>query len=1211
MLLIYFKLCKEIMMNKKLVVLGNGPSLKGFDFGVLNNKADSIGMNAAYRLWERINWYPTHYVCLDDQLIETHAEAIYDMIVNKKIKTAFLLAKILDFYPDLVKEDNVFYLESFHGMRQKRVANKGVSYINSKFFKEGSVSSKVTTGSYAIRYGAFLGYKDITILGIDLKYVEIIPEASQMEGIKLAITQTPKKNPNYFFDDYQRKGDKYNIPNPTSHGCNLHVTAFEYLSHDISTFNWNINVLNSNRKSVLFEESILPFVDLKSFLIDRKLGAIIVPTTIGEIDKIENNLTLWDSALFSPSLRFWEEEIKPDLIFVFSSKKNLNVSDKMKDIFLRKKSLRKFFKKINVLFLEMDASLDYYEKNYAKKISGNGYKSGPNEQFFKTMNIFSGYSGFVFYMESDCLPIRAGWLDRVYDIAASDEYSWVVGSYYRGCEKIDNRFARHLNGNALYKVGDHEFINFVNKFWKFNLDNIIKKRDKRLAYDCLISYIFSDIEPSAESGVGKELWEIFQIVGHRFRSIDLIQNISGKADGLLDTRAILRNILHNNKNTFFVHGVQFQNLIYMSINNGLKNLTWKDILNELKNEEFNTYNLNNTWYDIENSISNPLPRVLIIDIIPIHYSSATGQIKSTFFENFTSEEYMQIWRSGKCDKDTFHIIRNGQNYIDSQNNSFYKSEILDIINDFNPEIIYFRPTDSYEILKIAYEILAEKNLSAVIHIMDDWMARLKNLRPQEFAPINNLLEKVIDMCEVKLAISQSMKEMLEVEYGNEWLVLANGVDCLNSAYKSWQSNSLVSNKSPFIVRYMGGLEDDMNYSSIKEIAKVISSLNKKIPIKFEIYTMNWHIEKARKDFKDNLAVSVNKLVSKDDYGLLLSSSDLLVIAYNFDKNSVLYTKHSLANKMPEYLITGVPVLAYGSPEVETIKYLNKNNCAIIVDRQDENILEKAISDLVLTEEKGRTVGLKGRDFAIKNLDKRKMQLLFIQYLKLSINKWRGDSKFLNYLLCDQKNKLLDSTTLLMPNKSLAVVDNCSYNLSFDLHNDFSKISQNEWRFVNTGSKNVYWTSFFRVHKTLIAGHLTCKVMLKSSADVKLNISLARYGKERYEGVSKNISLATNIFQTIDLECLFVEAHSAFKVQIEILELIAQDMVLNIEYIQVFQKESEFMVGEVSGSLAEANMLAKRGNFARAVSIYKNLYRKHKLDIYKFNAEFYLRKLNRL
>ena len=53
------------------IVLGNGPSLKGFDFARLDGVA-SLGMNAAYRYWDQIGWYPTYYACLDDQLIQTH-----------------------------------------------------------------------------------------------------------------------------------------------------------------------------------------------------------------------------------------------------------------------------------------------------------------------------------------------------------------------------------------------------------------------------------------------------------------------------------------------------------------------------------------------------------------------------------------------------------------------------------------------------------------------------------------------------------------------------------------------------------------------------------------------------------------------------------------------------------------------------------------------------------------------------------------------------------------------------------------------------------------------------------------------------------------------------------------------------------------------------------------------------------------------------------
>lgn len=248
--------------TNKLVVLGNGPSLKHVDLHSLSG-VDTIGMNAAYRHWDRINWYPDHYVCLDDQLIETHASAIHQMIVSGKVRSAFLLSKILNYYPDLRDRQNVFFLESFRGL-PKKASLRGLKLQSSIPIKGlDPVNGIVTTGAFAVRYGAHLGYSEIAILGVDLRYVEIIPEAQSAGGVKLVIAETPKHNPNYFFDDYQQAGDKYNIPNP---GQELHVSAFRDIARDSQAQSWPSVVINSNPQSVLFDEAIFPFVPLEAFI---------------------------------------------------------------------------------------------------------------------------------------------------------------------------------------------------------------------------------------------------------------------------------------------------------------------------------------------------------------------------------------------------------------------------------------------------------------------------------------------------------------------------------------------------------------------------------------------------------------------------------------------------------------------------------------------------------------------------------------------------------------------------------------------------------------------------------------------------------------------------------------------------------------------------------------------------------------------------------
>ncbi|MDR5172036.1 hypothetical protein IHQ56_09420 [Methylobacillus flagellatus] len=543
-------------VSKKLIVLGNGPSLKGIDFHTFRG-VDTLGMNAAYRYWQRIGWYPDHYACLDDQLIETHAEAIYDMIMTGKVRSAFLIGKILDFYPDLRERENVFFLESFNAVRQQRVAERGIPFIFSIPFQE-SDASKVTTGAYAVRYGAHLGYDEISVLGVDLRYVELLPEARQAEGIKLVMAETPQHNPNYFFDDYQQAGDKFNVPNPASHGENLHVAAFRIVANDREQFGWKTRIFNSNPQSVLFDEQIFPFVPARDFLHRRPLGAIVIPTTATELDQLLVNVQIWDQAAFFPLQAALPEENKPDLVFAFSGEEDPASASLLLEAVARTRRLQQCFSRVEVEFIGLDASLDYYQRDYNRAVTGKGFKSGPNEQFFRLMDMHAGVGEFIFYMECDCVPVQAGWLDRIIALAASDHESWLIGSYYRGIAKLDKRFSRHINGNALYRVGSSEFMDFVRAFWHPRLHQVIESVDPRMAYDCLLSYIFTDADPFAAN----EAWQLLQETGHRFRATALIQNISAAADAAReDIPELVLEIRQRHPETYLLHGHAFLRLV--------------------------------------------------------------------------------------------------------------------------------------------------------------------------------------------------------------------------------------------------------------------------------------------------------------------------------------------------------------------------------------------------------------------------------------------------------------------------------------------------------------------------------------------------------------------------------------------------------------------------------------------------------------------------
>ena len=90
-----------------MIIIGNGKSLEGFDFKKI--KEETIGLCCAYRYWEKINWFPTYYCCVDHVVIKSHIKAIKNLIINKKCKAFLLSASIIQLWPNIQDYKNVFF----------------------------------------------------------------------------------------------------------------------------------------------------------------------------------------------------------------------------------------------------------------------------------------------------------------------------------------------------------------------------------------------------------------------------------------------------------------------------------------------------------------------------------------------------------------------------------------------------------------------------------------------------------------------------------------------------------------------------------------------------------------------------------------------------------------------------------------------------------------------------------------------------------------------------------------------------------------------------------------------------------------------------------------------------------------------------------------------------------------------------------------------
>lgn len=214
--------------NTKVInVLGNGKSLKNFDFTILDG--ETIGTCLAYRYWYKVNWFPDHYCCVDNVVVKKNVNDIKKLIIEKKCKTYLLSNSIKEVWPSIINYDNVYYVQDF------------ISDKNNLF----SQLSEYCTGSSATMYAYILGGTKINLFGIDCNYVEFLPETKLLNDGTLKIIKTPVYNPNYFIDDYQREGDIYNIPN----GIKVHFPSWKIINkllNKIEIINYNNTIILDN-----------------------------------------------------------------------------------------------------------------------------------------------------------------------------------------------------------------------------------------------------------------------------------------------------------------------------------------------------------------------------------------------------------------------------------------------------------------------------------------------------------------------------------------------------------------------------------------------------------------------------------------------------------------------------------------------------------------------------------------------------------------------------------------------------------------------------------------------------------------------------------------------------------------------------------------------------------------------------------------------------
>ena len=219
----------------KILVIGNGPSTKELNFNNLEKNIITIGMNSAYRYWYKIKWFPDIYTNLDPVVAESHYNSIMNLLKIDKIKIFFL--------HDILLKKNKH-------LRQ----NKKIIFLSDLHYKYNIFDNDMlSTGAFSIRLAIFLGFYNIDFIGIDCNYNNYITGSDKLEYSKLIISEDINTNENYFFDNYQQKGDIYQVPDVNK---DFHLRCINRIYNDLENLKVKLNIVNlgkNKNKNILFK----------------------------------------------------------------------------------------------------------------------------------------------------------------------------------------------------------------------------------------------------------------------------------------------------------------------------------------------------------------------------------------------------------------------------------------------------------------------------------------------------------------------------------------------------------------------------------------------------------------------------------------------------------------------------------------------------------------------------------------------------------------------------------------------------------------------------------------------------------------------------------------------------------------------------------------------------------------------------------------------
>ena len=319
------------------------------------------------------------------------------------------------------------------------------------------------------------------------------------------------------------------------------------------------------------------------------------------------------------------------------------------------------------------------------------------------------------------------------------------------------------------------------------------------------------------------------------------------------------------------------------------------------------------------------------------------------------------------------------------------SPMMQWISSFKPDLIYSILALG-PIMRLSVKVSRRWDIPIVPYFTDDWISTI--YKDNILGPVlRRNMHHWLNECFKRAPICLTPNDTMNAEYGKRF---GGRFEALTYAVETIEAEENIKERASRDVKrlvFIGSLEPN-RWRPLKQIGEALLDLRlMNVNAELLIYTFPAEIKKYHKELTPHPGMRIAGTAAPIEVSNLQRDADILVHVESFDDNTRAYTKYSLSTKIPQYMMAGNCIFAYGPREGASMKYLSDSGAGVVVGEEDFRQLRLKLSQLIGDSNLRLVLGKRARDVALQRHEGKQQRDKFRSILANVCANWARASRF--------------------------------------------------------------------------------------------------------------------------------------------------------------------------------------------------------------------------